>query len=91
MKVAPYTRRIRTASFPHPGTRVALDAREGALVALLLAGHTDASAARRLQISPRTVTNVLRALMDRLGVNNRFQLGVAIGQQIPLTARRNAS
>jgi DNA-binding NarL/FixJ family response regulator len=56
-----------------------LDAREQALVSLLATGLTDASAARRLRVSPRTVTNVLRALMDRLGVNNRFQLGLALG------------
>lgn len=61
------------------GASLLLDDRERALVALLVAGHTDSSAARRLSISPRTVTNVLRSLMDRLGVDNRFQLGVAIG------------
>jgi DNA-binding CsgD family transcriptional regulator len=59
-----------------------LDERQRKLVALLLAGHTDASAAGRLGISPRTVTNILRALMDRLGVDNRFQLGVARGSRM---------
>jgi DNA-binding NarL/FixJ family response regulator len=63
---------------------VMLDPREQVLVSLLATGLTDASAARRLRVSPRTVTNVLRALMDRLGVNNRFQLGLALG----LAARR---
>ena len=56
-----------------------LTARERALVELLAAGHTDASAARRLGCSPRTVSYTLRALMDRLGVENRFQLGLALG------------
>jgi DNA-binding NarL/FixJ family response regulator len=56
-----------------------LDKHVRSLVLLLVAGHTDASAARRLGVSPRTVTNMLRSLMDRLGVNNRFQLGVALG------------
>ncbi|GGK16348.1 hypothetical protein GCM10010124_06170 [Pilimelia terevasa] len=60
-----------------------LDARERALIRLLLDGHTDASAARRLCVSARTVTNILRSLMDRLGVNNRFQLGVAVGLRMP--------
>jgi hypothetical protein len=32
-----------------------------------------------LRISARSVTNTLRALMDRLGVDNRFQLGLALG------------
>jgi len=58
---------------------VALTAREESLVALLALGHTDASAARDLRISARSVTNILRALMDRLGVENRFQLGLALG------------
>jgi DNA-binding NarL/FixJ family response regulator len=46
---------------------------------LLARGHTDTSAARKLRISPRTVTNILRGLMDQLGVDNRFQLGLALG------------
>jgi DNA-binding CsgD family transcriptional regulator len=56
-----------------------LSAREKALVELLAAGHTDASAARRLGISPRTVSYALQSLMDRLEVENRFQLGLALG------------
>jgi DNA-binding CsgD family transcriptional regulator len=56
-----------------------LDVRERALVALLVAGCTDASAGRRLQVSRRTVSNMLRSLMDRFGVTNRFQLGLALG------------
>lgn len=53
--------------------------REKALVELLAAGHTDASAARRLGVSPRTVSYTLQSLMDRLDVENRFQLGLALG------------
>jgi DNA-binding CsgD family transcriptional regulator len=56
-----------------------LDVRERTLLYLLATGLTDSSAARRLRVSPRTVTNVLRSLMDRLGVNNRYQLGLALG------------
>lgn len=56
-----------------------LTPREKALVALLVAGHTDVSAAERLQLSVRTVAYTLRALMDRLGVENRFQLAVLLG------------
>jgi DNA-binding NarL/FixJ family response regulator len=62
-----------------PVPPIALAPRERALLRLLAAGHTDTSAARRLYVSPRTVTNMLRALMDQLGVNNRFQLGIALG------------
>ena len=56
-----------------------LTPREKTLVELLAAGHTDASAAKRLGCSPRTVSYTLRALMDRFGVENRFQLGLALG------------
>ncbi|GAA3117380.1 hypothetical protein GCM10010521_01360 [Streptomyces rameus] len=66
-----------------------LDERQRRLVALLLAGHTDASAAGRLGVSPRTVTNILRSLMDRLGVDNRFQLGVALGSRMRTPERTN--
>lgn len=52
---------------------------ERALIALLASGHTDVSAARELRISARSVSNILRGLMDRLGVENRFQLGLALG------------
>jgi LuxR family transcriptional regulator of spore coat protein len=53
--------------------------REKALVELLAEGHTDASAARRLGVSPRTVSYTVQSLMDRLEVDNRFQLGLALG------------
>lgn len=58
---------------------VVFSPREKALVELLAAGHTDASAARRLGVSPRTVSYTLQSLMDRLAVENRFQLGLALG------------
>ena len=56
-----------------------LSPREEALVTLLAQGHTDAVAATALGISERTVSYQVRTLMDRLGVDNRFQLGVALG------------
>jgi len=58
---------------------VQLSDRERGLIALLAAGYTDHSAAVRLRISTRSVTGVMRSLMDRLGVENRFQLGLALG------------
>ncbi|MEQ4303958.1 helix-turn-helix transcriptional regulator [Plantactinospora sp. B6F1] len=61
--------------------RPTLDDRERDLLRLLAQGHTDASAARAMRISRRTVSSTLRALMDRLGVGNRFQLGLAVGAQ----------
>ncbi|MCW6005990.1 LuxR C-terminal-related transcriptional regulator [Micromonospora sp. CPCC 205371] len=62
-----------------------LTPREQVLVQLLAQGHTDASAAQALQISQRSVSGILRNLMDRLGVNNRFQLGLALGARHLLT------
>lgn len=59
--------------------KITLTTRERELISLLAEGHTDVSAAERLEISPRSVTNILRSLMDRLGVENRFQLGLALG------------
>jgi DNA-binding NarL/FixJ family response regulator len=59
--------------------QISLSDRERDLIALLAAGHTDVSAAAELRISSRSVTKILRRLMDRLGVDNRFQLGLALG------------
>jgi len=70
---------------------VVLSPRERAVVTLLAAGHTDATAARELRISQRSVTNILRALMDRLGVDNRFQLGLALGALHTVNPRRAVS
>jgi DNA-binding NarL/FixJ family response regulator len=58
---------------------ITLSDRERDLIRLLALGHTDLTAARNLRISARSVTNVLRVLMDRLGVENRFQLGLTLG------------
>jgi DNA-binding NarL/FixJ family response regulator len=62
-----------------PMPRIVLAPREHTLVELLAQGHTDASAARELRVSTRTVSTIVRSLMDRLGVDNRFQLGLALG------------
>jgi DNA-binding CsgD family transcriptional regulator len=61
------------------GGTVQLTDRERRIVALLAAGHTDASAAEQLGLSVRTVAYTVRTLMDRFGVQNRFQLGLAVG------------
>jgi DNA-binding CsgD family transcriptional regulator len=65
----------REDDMPH----ISLTTRERSLVRLLAQGHTDTTAAREMHISPRSVTNTLRALMDQLGVENRFQLGLTLG------------
>lgn len=58
-----------------------LTPRERAVIRLLAVGRTDASAARELGLSLRTVAYVLRGLMDRLHVETRFQLGLALGRR----------
>jgi len=60
---------------------VALTERERTLIDLLAAGYTDAAVSRRLGMSARTIGYTLRGLMDRLQVENRFQLGLALGAQ----------
>jgi DNA-binding CsgD family transcriptional regulator/biotin operon repressor len=79
--VAVFERHWSTATDPlrYGVPQIVLSEREQALIALLGAGHTDVSAAGQLRISARTVTNVMRALMDRVGVDNRFQLGLTLG------------
>jgi DNA-binding NarL/FixJ family response regulator len=56
-----------------------LSSRERLLVTLLAAGHSEVSAARRLWTGPRSVTDVTCGLRDRLGVENRFKLGLRLG------------
>jgi DNA-binding CsgD family transcriptional regulator len=60
-----------------------LSDRERRLVELLAEGHTDATAARGLRVSERTVSTSIRKLMDRFDVQNRFQLGLALGAAMP--------
>jgi DNA-binding NarL/FixJ family response regulator len=62
-----------------PTPQVILTPRERAIVELLAQGHTDETAARELDLSRRTVGYALGGLMSRLGVDNRFQLGLALG------------
>jgi DNA-binding CsgD family transcriptional regulator/DNA-binding Lrp family transcriptional regulator len=69
------------------GPRLALTARERAIVELLAQGHTDETAARALALSRRTVGYALGGLMSRLGVDNRFQLGLALGALRAATPR----
>ncbi|WP_033343204.1 helix-turn-helix transcriptional regulator [Catenuloplanes japonicus] len=69
---------------------IMLSIREQAIIALLSDGHSEASAAAELGLSRRTVVYTLRALMDRLGVDNRFQLALLLGaaRAVPLPETR---
>jgi DNA-binding CsgD family transcriptional regulator len=76
-----------TADDPRRGgvPPIVLTPREQAILGLLANGHTDSSAAQYLGISQRTIAYTLRALMDRIGVDNRFQLGLALGATQAIT------
>ncbi|MFT2015316.1 helix-turn-helix transcriptional regulator [Streptomyces sp. 796.1] len=56
--------------------RVDLSDLERDLLRLIAQGLTDASAASRLHISPRTARRMMAAIMDRLGARSRFEAGL---------------
>ena len=58
-----------------------LDDRDLQILSLLAAGASDATIARQVGISRRTVERRLRALMDRLGTRTRFQAGIAAARR----------
>ncbi|MEV4278639.1 LuxR C-terminal-related transcriptional regulator [Actinoplanes xinjiangensis] len=65
---------------------IELTAREQAILTLLTDGYSEEAAGEALGLSRRTVVYTLRALMDRLGVQNRFQLALVLGaaRAVPL-------
>jgi DNA-binding CsgD family transcriptional regulator len=65
---------------------IVLTAREQTILGLLAAGASEEAAAAELGLSRRTVVYTMRALMDRLGVENRFQLALLLGasRAVPL-------
>jgi len=60
---------------PAARDRQGITAAEHELLCLLLDGHTDDSAARKLGVSLRTVRRTMAALTTRLGAQSRFQVG----------------
>lgn len=58
---------------------IVLSHREKSIVSLLATGLSEEATATSLGISRRTVGYALRGLMDRLGVDNRFQLALLLG------------
>lgn len=65
--------------YQHEVPAIMLNSREQAIVCLLSTGRSEAETATELGLSRRTVVYTLRALMDRLGVRNRFQLALLLG------------
>ncbi len=58
-----------------------IDETDGQILALLLAGMTDAALAGQLGLSLRTVQRRIRVLMDKAGVDTRIQLGWHAGRE----------
>ena len=76
-----FEQRWATATDPRERSMpdIVLSDRERELISLLALGHTDVTAAVQMRVSTRLITKILRSLMDRLGVDNRFQLGLVLG------------
>ena len=55
-----------------------LTPRDRDIIALVLAGHTNAEIARRLEIQLQTLKNSLSSVYDKLGVSTRLQLAVML-------------
>ncbi len=56
-------------------------------IRMLIEGHSDNASAKRVGVSQRTYAGYVAALKDEYGVESRFQLGYAIGQQAAQEAR----
>jgi DNA-binding CsgD family transcriptional regulator len=55
-----------------------LTPRDRAIIGLVLAGHTNAEIARRLNIQLQTLKNTLSSIYTKLGVSTRLQLAVLL-------------
>jgi len=55
-----------------------LTPRDRNVIALVLAGHTNAEIAQRLNIQLQTLKNTLSAIYDKVGVSSRLQLAVLL-------------
>lgn len=68
-------REARALASQRPRRDGELSLQEKHILRLWAHGHTDASAARRMEVSLRTVRRLSDNLSDRLGAQSRFQLG----------------
>ncbi|MFI6178987.1 LuxR C-terminal-related transcriptional regulator [Nonomuraea sp. NPDC051191] len=55
-----------------------LSTQERVIIRMLAIGAKDEAIARRLNVSPRTLSRVISTLLDRLGVETRFQAAVKV-------------
>lgn len=59
----------------------ALTARESEVARLAAAGHSNKAIARMLAISPWTIKNQMRAVLDKTGTRNRTELSALLGSR----------
>ncbi|MCU1677841.1 MAG: helix-turn-helix transcriptional regulator [Frankiales bacterium] len=67
---------MRGVAREFPAVPVTLDERDRRLLALLATGCTDDVIARRMNVSDRTVRRAVAVLMNEVGADSRFQLGL---------------
>lgn len=60
--------------------RLSLTSQEQAIVRMLAMGAKDEAIARQLSISPRTLSRTISAMLDRIGVQSRFQVAVQLAK-----------
>lgn len=60
----------------HTHQRQEIDEQENRILGLLSSGVSDSAIARQVDLSQRTVERRIKALMDRLGAQSRFQMGL---------------
>jgi DNA-binding NarL/FixJ family response regulator len=60
------------------GLEIYLSSRERELITLVLAGHSNAVIAERLNIQLQTLKNALSVIYDKFGVSTRLQLAVLL-------------
>jgi DNA-binding CsgD family transcriptional regulator len=70
---------VQAAPAPDPST--GLSNAERCLLRLLGKGMTDASAARQLGVSLRTVRRMMAEIMARLGARSRFEAGIRAAER----------
>jgi DNA-binding NarL/FixJ family response regulator len=70
-RVAALTTRLASASFPDSDRPAGLTAREAEVLRLVAQGWTSRQVASHLSLSPRTVSQHLRSIYNKLGVSTR--------------------
>ena len=75
----------------HNPARAVADDVHNMTVRMLVEGHSDNASAKRMGVSTRTYAGYVASLKAEYGVETRFQLGYAIGQQEERSRHEKAS